>query len=99
MTVSFDATPAEQKAAHRVAIRARGLYVQHGHDRALLEIEMDLLATHANGCHLDFERMESADDFNLMHDVGGIYRHIDRETGRLTGCFLPRFHKHEAVAA
>lgn len=29
-------------------------------------------------------------DSDFMHDIGGIYRHLDRKTGKLTGCFLPR---------
>lgn len=60
---------------------------------------MDMLA--ADGVNgnppLDFDRMAQADDFNVAHDVVGIYRHIDRETGKLTGCFLPRFAKLDAA--
>ncbi|NHO33307.1 hypothetical protein GOB85_12520 [Acetobacter sp. LMG 1636] len=56
-----------------------------------LEIEMDLIATHSNGCPLDLERLYEADDFNLLHDVIGIRRHLDRSTGKLTDHFLPRF--------
>ena len=35
----------------------------------------------------------SADGFNFAHDVCGINRHLDRENGKLLGCFLPRFSK------
>ena len=99
MTVSFKATPAESKLITKIARRAQGLYTQHGVERDLLDIEMDLLAANANGCPLDFERMDQADEFNLMHDISGIYRHIDRDTGKLTGFFLPRFTKREPAAA
>jgi len=34
-----------------------------------------------------------------MHDVSGIARHLNRETGRLEGCFLPRFSDHSKSAA
>lgn len=51
---------------------------------------MDLIATH-NSNPLDLERLLAADDFNFIHDVYGIARHIDRETGELGGCFSPRF--------
>ncbi len=52
---------------------------------------MDLMATHANGCPLRLKCLSEADDFNLAHDVGGIARHLDRNTGKLMDCFLPRF--------
>jgi len=55
-----------------------------------LSLDMDLCATHANGCPMDFAKLLAADNFNFWHDVDGIRRHIDRTTGRLTHCFLPR---------
>lgn len=30
------------------------------------------------------------DDLNFLHDVAGIYRHIDRADGKIKCCFLPR---------
>ncbi len=60
---------------------------------------MDLVACHANGCPLDFERLSDADDFNIAHDVFGIRRHLDRETGQLTDHFLPRYAAKESVSA
>ena len=51
---------------------------------------MDIVATHANGCPLDLAQLAIADDYTFMHDVQGIHRHIDRETGQLTDCFVPR---------
>jgi hypothetical protein len=60
---------------------------------------MDLMATHANGCPLDFAKLAGFDDFNLVHDVSGIQRHIDRDTGTLGGCFLPRCALPETVEA
>lgn len=56
-----------------------------------IECEMDITACHLNGCRLDLERLLAADDFNFLHDVYGIQRHIDRETGKLGDCFLPRY--------
>jgi hypothetical protein len=60
-----------------------------------MTLVMDLQATHANGCPLDFDKMLKADDFNLAHDAFGIANHIDRTTGKLTDCFLPRCSKHD----
>lgn len=56
-----------------------------------LEMQMDIIACHANGCPLRLDDLLAADDFNLLHDVLGISRHIDRSTGRLTAIFRPRF--------
>lgn len=102
MTVKFDATDAELSAARKIARRAAHLARTHGDRRKFgairLHVVMDLLATHANGCPLDFERMAAADDFNLTHDVTGIDRHLDRDTGKLGNGFLPRFTRKELVA-
>lgn len=52
---------------------------------------MDILAVHCNGTPLKLKELAEADDYDLAHDMGGIIRHIDRTTGKLTGCFLPRY--------
>lgn len=57
----------------------------------LLSVQMDLEACHTHGCPLDLERLGNADQTNLMHDVAGIRRHLNRETGQLENCFLPRY--------
>lgn len=44
---------------------------------------------------MDFDRLLAADDFTFAHDIGGIMSHMDRETGELTDCFLPRCAKTE----
>lgn len=57
---------------------------------------MDLLATHHN-VPLDFRAMDQGRDFDLIHDVAGIHRHLDRDTGMLTGGFLPRYAKNQTT--
>jgi hypothetical protein len=52
---------------------------------------MDITAIHCNGTPLRLADLAAADDFGFFHDVYGINRHIDRDTGTLTGFFLPRF--------
>lgn len=76
---------------HKIAGRAFGLLRQHGVRVKAIDIAMDLSATHANGNPLRLDALLVADDFNLLHDVLGIRRHLDRETGKLTGCFRPRY--------
>lgn len=57
-----------------------------------LSIRMDITA--ANGVNgnppLDLGRLMGFDDFNFAHDMAGIERHINRETGKIEGWFLPR---------
>ena len=62
-----------------------------------MDLQMDLEAYHCNGNPLRLHDLLNADDFNLMHDVVGISRHIDRETGKLQNYFLPRFTNHERM--
>lgn len=96
MAVHFTEDPVARALIGKIASRAAGLYAKHGEDADVLGIVMDLSAAHVT-CPLRLADMVEADDFNLMHDVSGINRHLDRDTGRLTGCFRPRFSAPEAA--
>jgi Family of unknown function (DUF6874) len=74
------------------AVRARGLYEKQGVSFDTFECDMDLTACHANGCPMDFAKLLAAPDFDFIHDVAGIRRHINRETGQIENCFMPRCH-------
>lgn len=50
----------------------------------------DLLACHTHGCPLDFGAMQTCRIQDLAHDIHGIAQHIDRNTGKLLDCFMPR---------
>jgi hypothetical protein len=52
---------------------------------------MDVTACHLNGCPLRLADLYCADDFNFVHDLFGINRHLNHETGKLEHCFRPRF--------
>lgn len=65
-------------------------------DLDVTDVLMDLQAVHAvHGLRLDdmLECAGSEDNFSFWHDVYGIGRHLNRTTGELTNCFLPRFHR------
>jgi hypothetical protein len=87
--VSFTATGEEKALAKDCVYRAVdiGISIAWNDKQGL---EMDLLAVHANGCPLDFEYLFSSDKFSFIHDIYGIQRHIDRETGQLQNNFVPR---------
>lgn len=56
----------------------------------LMDTRMDLIACHSNGCPLDYAKLLEFDLFNLAHDILGIGRHLNRITGQLENCFVPR---------
>jgi hypothetical protein len=97
--VSFTCPEADRKIIRAIARRTRDLLLTLGVDRPALDIDMDIVATHCNGNPLRLADLLAADDFNLMHDVSGIARHLNRENGKLENCFLPRFSDHRKSKA
>ena len=94
--VNFDCSKTEARLIAKIANRAVIMAANNGVKYPFMDCEMDVTAVHCNGCTLNLERLLAADDFNFAHDVFGIRRHIDRETGKLQNCFLPRFNDHRA---
>lgn len=91
--VSFDVTRSEVVLIAQIVKRGMALAKEAGSkDRDGLSATMDITACHANGCSLRLQALLDADDFNFGHDFFGIRNHLDRDTGSLTDCFLPRFH-------
>jgi hypothetical protein len=86
--VSFDVCPGDSHLIGLIVQRAMS-EGSKGIDR--LALEMDITACHANGNKLRLMALLNADSFNFWHDVGGIARHLNRETGQLEDCFSPRF--------
>lgn len=92
---SFDITDEDRTLIQKIVHRAEEAGITQKADR--VTHLMDLTACHANGCPLDLERMLTwSREFDLAHDIFGINRHLDRDTGALTRCFLPRFHAKDA---
>jgi len=79
---------AEQAALRTIMSRAEKLNLFYW---GYLECEMDLVATHHNGCPLNFVELAGADGGNFVHDVSGIQEHLDRKTGQLQHCWRPRY--------
>ena len=46
-------------------------------------------------CPLDLERFAKGEPFHIVHDILGILRHLNHNTGLLEDCFVPRFAKYE----
>jgi hypothetical protein len=62
-----------------------------------MSMHMDVSAVHANGNPLRLEALLEADDFNFAHDMSGICNCLDRNTGKLTKGFSPRFSQPAAA--
>lgn len=65
-------------------------------DLDYLTLSMDIAATHAQYPLLLCSWL-AVDDVNFFHDIGGIIRHMDRDTGKLLNCFVPRFAQPEGA--
>lgn len=91
--VSFKVTPADRDLISAITERAWAIRARLNLDGSKMDLDMDITAVHANGEPLDLERLLNADPFNFSHDVCGIRNHINRNTGQLERCFVPRFAK------
>jgi len=85
MKINLNATPEDQKLIDEITLRA----IQLG-DFDALTINMDLTATHLNGTPLKLAELLTFPKIDFMHDIYGINRHLNRETGEMMDCFLPR---------
>lgn len=59
-----------------------------------LSLMMDFEAVHSNGNPLDIDALKNFRTEDLIHDVAGILKNINRTNGKLENCFLPRCAKH-----
>lgn len=88
----------DAKHANAIVERAYRMFKEHGVKRDRLSIRMDLEATAAK-IPLRLAELVEADDFNFAHDLGGIARHLNRQTGEMEDCFIPRFAAHEPAGS
>jgi len=91
--MNWNATKDENNLIAAIATRFGDFAKQYGIQQNWLDTRMDLEACHCNGCPLDLPRMATARPQDLIHDVMGINANINRDTGKLENCFVPRFAK------
>ena len=73
-------------------IADRGIAISQkmgGMDLNKTDVTMDISAAHID-CPLNLDEFLNAKDGDFGHDFYGIRRYINRHTGQLGGCFLPR---------
>ena len=90
-TVSFDVDGEDHDLILDVVDRAMKLAKKLKVNYSPDDCEMDLSACVANGNPLRLADLLKADDGNFGHDIFGIRRFLNRETGQLEGHFRPRF--------
>lgn len=76
----------------QIAKRAESMSRKFNPKFNMLTTVLDLRHCHKS-CPLRLADLLHASDYDFAHDVFGITRHIDRNTGKLTNCFLPRYAK------
>jgi len=89
-TINWNAPKSEHELIGKIVKRA----VKELDEIVVMDLNMDVTATHCNGTPLDLEKLLAFDEFNFSHDIYGIMDHIDRTNGKLTRGFLPRCSKH-----
>lgn len=95
--INFNCTPEERQLAVLISVRAQRAKLTTD----VLGTQMDIVATHMNGCPLDLQGLLDAEAFDFSHDICGIARHLDRDDdsptgGQLLNCFRPRYAKRDA---
>lgn len=84
--MEWTATTEERATIMEIAQRAKRDFSAN-----LMTVSMDVEATHCNGNKLKLEEFLGADSFNFAHDIYGINNNLNRKTGKLKNCFLPRY--------
>jgi|TARA_Y100000310_G_scaffold345185_1_gene462450 hypothetical protein len=88
--IDFEVAETNYSIIVKIAKRAVKEAEELGVKIPLITAELSLLACH-NTCPLRLDELLVATSGNLLHDVGGIIRHLNKETGELQDCFLPRY--------
>jgi hypothetical protein len=73
----------------KIAKRGIALLKENKMRGSFSDLSMDISAAHINS-PLNLEKLLAFDDANFGHDVFGIRRFINRDTGELTQYFSPR---------
>jgi len=89
--LNWSTEPEDADLIHEIAVRANRVADEVGITYAVQDAAMDLTATHLNGCPLRLQALATAPAGEFGHDVFGIRKNLNRETGKLEGFFHPRY--------
>lgn len=85
-------TEEEKAVIVKIAERFEKDFTPVGYKR--INLLMDMEAAHLV-CPMDLNALLASDDATFNHDLNGIARHINRTTGELERCFVPRTARRE----
>lgn len=90
-TISFDVTRKEAGTIRMICDRAHELADELALPFDQMSTMMDLTALQAGICKLRLDELLRAERMDFIHDVWGVRRHLNRDTGVLENHFLPRY--------
>lgn len=91
MTPNFSVSRSDMRVIEQIIDRYEPIYEEAAGNRLdRLTLMMDLCVTH-NNCPLKLQELLDGANADFVHDIAGIQRHINRRTGQLEDCFLPRY--------
>ncbi len=90
-TIQLKTTKEEYRVIGKIATRATRICKTYGIKYNLFECSMDIIITHLNAQKIKLQELSEADEGNFMHDILGIRNHLNKQTGELRDCFLPRY--------
>lgn len=88
---NYVASKEDARAIDQIVARALESFTDYPLPHVKMHLEFDLTLCHANGCPLKLRELLTAEDEGFWHDLDGIAQHLDRRTGELGECFVPRF--------
>lgn len=79
----------DHRLISKIGHRAAELYKLYGiNSEPAIDFMLDIERME---CDLDLQALLDADEANFLHDIGGIRRHLNHQTGELQDCFWPRY--------
>jgi hypothetical protein len=90
--IDWNGSKKEYQLVDQIVERSEPIFKKLKIDIDIPKLRMDIIACHLNHHKLDLDAMVTSNSISdVYHDVRGIACHIDRETGKLKDCFVPRF--------
>lgn len=87
----FNCPPGEMQCIQAIAARACEMLKVYGILGNPVKIAMDVAVVHCNVTPLRLEALLMCDQADFQHDIGGIYKHLDRQHLVLLNGWKPLF--------
>lgn len=93
---STGTSKADYDLINRIVLRALTLCAANGVKYDRMTAFMDISTCHET-TPLRLQDLLDANEFNFIHDILGIRQHMNRKTGQLDNCFIPRFTQRNKI--